>query len=223
MKKILIIILIVAVVAVGAVFAINSTMRYKEEDFKNILVAYGKDYFGGHKELYGWSDIEVDVDLSSVTVERQRNIMNNSCWLDGEVTYLLNVKEINEAFEGEEFTRELARDMGTISFSYTYLHTPQYGGYQNCPVNVVFVDDEGNILSADYWYDGSYQIYKNGDIVAEDGAAESFGLPEGKSCRKCGDTNVPLTSNRYCSLCVDIYLNEWYIALDGNVYVDKAY
>ncbi len=84
-----------------------------------------------------------------------------------------------------------------------------------------------------------YRIIKNNEIVFEHTETHAPVYPGGggggggsssgssssgnKKCSKCGSYVSHTTANGMCKTCVDIYVNDWYIGYDGDVYIDRPY
>ena len=227
MKKALIIILAVVVVIVGAVIAKNQFYKFDEADFSQLILAHIQPDIDEYKEEYGWSDVDAQVDLSGITVVSERKNKYDATELDGAVKVKLYVKEVVQAVEAEEYTEELCRQIAATSFGLGQMDAQYYKGY-DMPINDVFVDSDGNEYTAMFGYDDFLRLYKNEEVVFEkempkDKKTVAVNKDGKYRCSKCGSWVSHVTAKGYCSTCTDIYSNDWYIGLDGNVYVDRGY
>ena len=228
MKKGLIIFLALVVLIVGGIVFYKQSLRFDDAEFSQIVLEHIQPDIDEYMEEYGWTDVDVQVDLSNITVVSERKSSSGLCYLDGEVAVKLNVKEITQALEAEEYSEELCRQIAATSFGLSQMYTQYQTGYDTT-VAESFVDNEGNEYTSMFGYDNVLRLYKNEEVVFE----KEMPKEEKKStkvnkdgkylCSKCGDWVSHVTANGYCSTCVDIYFNDWYIAIDGNVYVDRGY
>ena len=228
MKKVLIVILIVAVLLVGGIVAKNQYYKFDEADFSQIVLDHIQPDIEAYKEEYGWTDVDVQVDLSDIKILSERKNRHDVCEMEGEVTVLLNVKEVSDALAAEDYSYELYQQIKLLSFGLAQMDAQYYGGYENS-VNEIVVDNEGNHYTAEFDYDYVVKLYKNDELVFEKQLEKpknkvSVESKDGKfRCKKCGSWVSHVAANGSCKNCVDIYDNEWYIAIDGNVYVDRGY
>ena len=229
MKKILIIILAVAILLVGGIIAVKQYYKFDEAEFSQIILDHIQPSIEEYKEKYGWTDLEVQIDLSDVQVVSEKSNPYDTCDLEGEVGVALNVKEVTEAVSTGEYSYELFRQIVEPSFGLAQMDAQYYKGY-DWSVNEYFVDNEGNRYTAKLGYDDVARIFKNDEVVFE----KQLEKPKKKvsaernddgkfRCKKCGSWVSHVAANGSCKNCVDIYDNEWYIAIDGNVYVDRGY
>lgn len=232
-KKIIIIGVAIAVIILGIIVT-NVLLGFDEKDFKESLIEYIQPQLDEYKSEYGWTDVQVDVDLSGIDVVSERAITQSASWIDGEVGFILNVKEINEAVKNEDYSFELAQQIDSVSFDLDDFEDKKYSGlFWINPKDVAYVDSEGNSIYADAYYTGSSVIKVNGEeVFSTEAEVEEYKGNSGaggsghsgeKRCKKCGSWVKYTAANGYCKSCVDIYNNEWYVGIDGNVYVDRGY
>ena len=228
MKKAIAIILAVIVLVVGGIVVWNQSFKYDEEEFAQFVYDHIQPDIEAYKEQYGWTDVEAKIDLSDITVVSDRKNMYDLCVLEGEVGIELKVKEIIDAVTAEEYSYDLYQQIHRTWFGLAQMYTQYHTGYDSS-THVVFVDDAGNRYTTHWGYDYVVQILKNDEVVFEKQLEKPKTVKIKRNedgdfyCSKCHRWVSHVASNGYCSNCVDIYVNEWYIAIDGNVYVDRGY
>lgn len=227
MKKGLLIFLALVVLITAGIIAWKQSLKFDEAEFAQIVKEHIQPDVDAYMEEYGWTEVDVQIDMSDITVVSERKGSRGICYLDGEVGVKLNVKEITQALEAEDYSEELCRQIAATSFGLAHMYTQYHSGY-SWLVNECFVDNEGNEYTAMFDYDDVLRLYKNEEPVFEkEMPKEKKPVKVNKDgkylCSKCGSWVNNVTAKGYCSTCTDIYSNDWYIAIDGNVYVDKAY
>ena len=228
MKKYLIIALVVIALIVGGLIFWNQSYKFDEAEFQQIVLDHIQTDIAEYKEEYGWTDVDAQIDLSDISVVSDGKIGKSLIWLEGEVGIVLNVKEITDALTAEDYSYDLYLQMHDVWFGLAQMEAPRHTGYDG-GTHVAFADDAGNRYTTEFDYSDVVRIYKNDEAVFEKQLEKPKKVTAKRNedgdfrCSKCGSWVSHVTSNGYCSSCVDIYVNEWYIAIDGNVYVDRGY
>ena len=212
MKKVLLILLAVAVLITAGIILRRQSLKFDGEDFSQIVLDHIQPNVDEYMEEYGWTDVDVQIDLSEITVVSERKNKHDATKLDGTVKVKLSVKEITEALEAEDYTEDLCRQIAASSFGLGQMDAQYYMGYDTL-INEVFVDAEGNEYTARFDYDDFLRLYKNGDTIFEkEMPKEKKSVKVNKDgeyrCSKCGHWVSHVTAKGYCSTCTDIYSNQ---------------
>ncbi len=230
-----VIILVLLVVGIAGGVVLNKmSLRYSEEKMREEMMSYLQPQIDSMKQSFGFSDVQVELDLSSITVEAERTSRNSKGILKGYALCYFIIPEINAILESGNVTyqnyitlQKIDSGINTFSFESEYYHSVSISD------SVMFKDSQGNVYDI-FGYcqqdgGGDYRLEKNNSETLiehtepkkyKGGSSSSSG---GKKCSKCGSYVSRTTSNGMCSTCVDIYVNDWKIGWDGEVYVDKPY
>lgn len=167
-RNILAVVILVFLIAgiAGGIVLNKMSLKYSEEKMREEMISYLQPQIDSIKQSFGFSDVQVEFDLSSITVEAERTSRSSKGLLKGYALCYFIIPEINEILESGNVTyqdyitlQEIESGIKTFNFESEY--------YYNVSIwdSIMFKDSQGNVYDTFRYCQqdggGTYRLEKN--------------------------------------------------------------
>lgn len=226
------------IAALAYMFIANSKIEaITAEEITNEILADMQPQVDKIKSDYGYDDLTLEVAIQNIKIEKPK--IHRDGELRVTIMNYLRSDSFTE-FDGDEVSKADVEKYYKLSslLDYSEVEIDKYNvwisagstGFINANEDMISVSyrtvhKNGSVIYNEYEIptDNSSSSDSNSSSSGNSGSSGSNSVSQNKQkvCVKCGHPAEYLAANGYCKVCVDVYMKDYYIGLDGNVYPDR--